>query len=225
MGLGLHFTGGSWLGHLSFLLLLIALLAPSRLWLRAGFVASSAVGLCYAAIYSRDMGHALWMGALLATSLALLARYALGERSARFNEEEEALRHRLCPELSRASARHLIDRGNWINGKAGETLIREDEPISHLFYMVNGEAGVSLHGKWIASCGADDLIGDVTVLSGEPASGTVVLNEDSRFWCVSAPQLRQYLDLHSDVRTAIERQINAALDEKLRTANKALAGE
>jgi len=51
----------------------------------------------------------------------------------------------------------------------------------------------------------------------------VRLTTDSRFWCVSAPKLRQYLDLHPDARTVIERQINSALDRKLRAANAALA--
>ena len=68
-----------------------------------------------------------------------------------------------------------------------------------------------------------DLIGDATALSGEPATGTVRLTRDSRLWCVSAPKLRQYLDLHPDARTVIERQINSALDRKLRAANAALA--
>lgn len=225
MGLGLDFGDNAWLGHLAGLALIVAILSPPMPWMRVGLAISGALALVYALTSPGNLGTALWAALLVIVSLSMLIRYILAEQSAKFSDEENALRDTLMPDLNRAAARHLMDRGNWINGKARETLITEDEAISHLFYLSQGRADVLLKGRIIAHCEAGQLIGDVTALSGEPASGTVKLSENSRFWCISAPQLRQYLDLHPNVRAAIERQINAALDAKLRAANQSLAGE
>lgn len=224
MTLGLHLDNGAWLGHLSFLLLAAAILAPPFPWLRIGVALSALAGLGYALLSIGDPGLAFWQAVLLTISLAMLTRHALNQHKAKFTDEEEALRIAFMAELSRSQARHLMDQGNWINGRAGEELIQEGEAISHLFYLHAGSADISLDGKPIARCGAGELIGDATALSGKPASGTVKLAGDSRFWCISAPRLREYLTLHPPVRTAIERQINAALDAKLRAANTRLAG-
>ncbi|WP_040370960.1 cyclic nucleotide-binding domain-containing protein [Blastomonas sp. AAP53] len=223
MTLGLGFSDGAWLGHLAFMILAIALIAPPMPWMRVGIVLSSIAGLGYALGFANDLGLALWFFVLLVTGASMLLGYLMAERNSRFSSEEEALRASFMDEMTRAGARHLMDQGNWITGRADEILINEGEAISHLFYLHDGAAQISLHGNVVGQVGSGDLIGDATALSGEPATGTVRLIEDSRFWCVSAPKLRQYLELHPDARTVIERQINSALDRKLRAANAALA--
>lgn len=224
MPLGLGFADGAWLGHLAFLLLAVALIAPPMPWMRVGIVLSSLAGLGFALGFANDLGLAFWFFVLLVISASMLARYLMAERGSRFTSEEEALRSSFMGEMTRANARHLMDQGNWITGRSGEILINEGEAISHLFYLHEGTADITLRGQHVGRVSGGDLIGDATALSGEPATGTVRLSVDSRFWCVSAPKLRQYLDLHPDARTVIERQINHALDRKLRAANTALAG-
>jgi CRP-like cAMP-binding protein len=225
MPLGLGFAEGAWLGHLTFLILAVALIAPPMPWMRLGIVAASLAGLGFALGFAKDLGLAFWFFVLLVISASMLARYLMAERNSRFSAEEEALRSSFMGEMTRAGARHLMDQGNWITGRSGEVLINEGEAISHLFYLHDGAAEITLHGNPVGAVSGGDLIGDATALSGEPATGTVRLTTDSRFWCVSAPKLRQYLDLHPDARTVIERQINSALDRKLRAANAALAGD
>jgi CRP-like cAMP-binding protein len=225
MPLGLGFSDGAWLGHLAFLILAVALIAPPMPWMRLGVVLSSLCALGFALGFSNDLGLAFWSIVLLIISGSMLFRYLMAERNSRFSSEEEALRVSFMGEMTRAHARHLMDQGNWITGRNGEVLINEGEAISHLFYMHDGGAEITLHNQHVGAVSAGDLIGDATALSGEPATGTVRLTSDSRFWCVSAPKLRQYLELHPDVRTVIERQINSALDRKLRAANAALAGD
>jgi len=223
LALGLGLENGAWLGHLSMLLLVIAIAAPPVIWLRIGVAASALAGMGYALIDPGAAGLFIWQAALFGLTLAQLVRYRLVQSAARFSSEDEALRAAIAGSLPAAGARHLIDQGNWINGKAGEVLINEGEAISHLFYLHSGGAEVSLGGKPIAMVGAGELLGEATALSGAPATGTVMLARDSRFWCMSAPRLREYLQLHPDARSAIERQINAALDAKLRVTNQALA--
>lgn len=224
MIMGAEFANGGWLAHLAFFLLVAAIAAPPMPWMRIGLILSALAGLAFAILIRGEPALAFWQFVILVVSLAMLTRYLLTERKTRFNEEEEALRSALLPSLQKSAARHLMDQGNWINGQKGEVVIREGEPVTHLFYLFDGKATVTLSGKPIAECGAGDLLGDVTALSGEPATGTVTLASATRFWCIGAPQLRGYLNLHPESRTAIERRINASLDTKLRAANAKLAG-
>lgn len=223
MALGLGFSEGAWLGHLAFLILAISLIAPPMPWMRLGIVLSALAGIVFALVFAKDLGLAFWFFVMLVICASMLIRYLMAERNSRFSSEEEALRASFMGDMTRAAARHLMDQGNWITGRKDEILINEDEAISHLFYLHDGDADVMLHGQHVGAVHGGDLIGDATALSGAPATGTVRLATDSRFWCVSAPKLREYLDLHPNTRTVIERQINTALDRKLRAANAALA--
>ena len=102
--------------------------------------------------------------------------------------------------LSQNRARHLIDQGMWLTGKEGDVLTREGEPVDHLYFLAEGEARVMATGRQVGTCRAGDLIGELTVLSGETASATVILNGPARFWCAPADDLKPYVEANEDIR-------------------------
>ena len=61
-------------------------------------------------------------------AVALPVTLMMAERNSRFSSEEEALRSSFMGEMTRAGARHLMDQGNWITGRAGEVLINAIDP-------------------------------------------------------------------------------------------------
>jgi CRP-like cAMP-binding protein len=130
---------------------------------------------------------------------------------------------RLFAELPRNRARHLIDQGLWLSGKAGDVLTREGEAVDHLYYLAEGEARVVMTGSQVGTCRPGDLIGELTVLSGETASATVILNTPARFWCAPAEDLRPYVEAHEDIRRAIEHGFATVLKAKLRASNRTIA--
>ena len=130
----------------------------------------------------------------------------------------------LLPGLAPARARHFLDQGFWLSGDRGDVLTREDEPVGHLYYLAAGEARVLSHDRQVGTCRAGDLIGEVTVLSGEQASATVFLSGPARFWCAPAKVLRPYLDAHDEVRHSLEQGFATALKSKLRASNRTIAG-
>lgn len=208
--------------HLQYLLLVIAML-PARLFrVRLGVCASAVAGILASGLFSFQPQALVWNALLLAVNLVLLLQYARSNRAVRFTPEEEPMLDVLLAGLPRARARHFLDQGFWLTAKPGETLVREGEPVSHLFYLANGNARVMSAGKQVGACHAGDLIGEVTVLSGEQASATVVLDEAARLWCAPAKTLRLYLDAHHDVRHAVEQSFAAALRHKLQEMNRAV---
>jgi hypothetical protein len=191
--------------------------------LRVLMALAALAGLARALFWTGDMVAALWMGLLLATCLILLGRNLWERRNIRFSDDEKKMIESLVAGLSQSGARHLIDQGLWLTGRKGDVLTREGEPVDHLYYLADGEARVMSQGRQVGTCRPGDLIGELTVLSGETASATVVLDGPARFWCAPAENLKPYVEAHEDIRRAIEHGFATALKAKLRASNRTIA--
>ncbi|MGJ3649857.1 Crp/Fnr family transcriptional regulator [Sphingomonas sp. GlSt437] len=205
--------------------LLLAIAVGPGVGRRARLALAVATGLLavHAATEPGELVSLAWLmtigvGALLAT-LAV----ALRDGRATFNTEEDALRRSIFGALPPRAARHLIDQGWWLSGDAGDELAQEGKPVETLTYLHNGSARVVVMGRDIGGCGAGDLIGEATALSGEPATATVVLASPARFWCVNAAALRSYVAANPELRGPIEQSFRQALRAKLATTNAAMA--
>jgi CRP-like cAMP-binding protein len=208
--------------QLSYALLIAALLAPRMAPLRL-LVALAALVALARALWVGDMVSAVWTGLLLGACLSLLGRTFYERRSVRFTDEEKRMLDSVVAGVSKSRARHLIDQGLWLTGREGDVLTREGEPVGHLYFLAEGEARVMSLGRQVGSCRAGDLIGELTVLSGETASATVILSGPARFWCAPAEDLRPYVEANDDIKRAIEHGFATALKAKLRASNRTIA--
>jgi CRP-like cAMP-binding protein len=208
--------------ELGYALLIAAVLMPRPHQIRLLIGAAALAGIGHA-IWVRDRVSLVWTMLLLAACLAMLGRRLWENRNVRFSAEEQGMLDRLFAELPRSRARHLIDQGLWLSGKAGDVLTREGETVDHLYYLAEGEAQVLSMGSQVGLCRPGDLIGELTVLSGETASATVILNGAARFWCAPADDLRPYVEAHDDIRRAIEHGFATVLKAKLRASNRIIA--
>ena len=222
-GLGSIFSTGSLVGKLAFLLLVIGILSTHYKRARAFVAVAALIGLCHALFWTGSIVAAFWWGLLMIAALLVLGRRLVESAKTRFTAEEEPMLAGLLSALPRGRARHLLDQGFWLSGREGDVLTREEEAVTHLFYLAGGEARVMSHGQQVGLCRAGDLIGEVTVMSGDRASATVVLNGPARFWCAPATVLRPYLAAHDDVRHALEQGFTASLKAKLRASNERIA--
>jgi hypothetical protein len=211
------------MGHLQYLLLVAAMLPARLVRVRIGVAAAAVAGIFASGVFSFQPWALFWNLLLLLVNLVLLLQFARSNAAVRFTPDEEPMLGALLKGLPRARARHFLDQGFWLTGQADEALIREAEPVTHLFYIADGEARVTSGGKQVGRLMAGDLIGEVTVLSGETASATVTLARASRMWCAPAQTLRLYLDAHHDVRHAVELSFATALRHKLQEMNRAVA--
>jgi hypothetical protein len=217
------FTPQGLAAQLPFLLLVLAILSTRYKRARAMVAAGAMVGLSNALLVDENVVAAFWWGLLMVASLMVLGRRLFENATTRFSEEEQGMLADVLSTLPRPHARHLLDRGFWLSGRDGDVLTREGEPVTHLFYLAAGEARVLSHGRQVGTCRVGDLVGEVTVLSGDKASATVVLDGPARFWCAPATVLRPYLKAHDDVRVAIEQGFAASVKAKLRASNELIA--
>jgi hypothetical protein len=222
-GIASAFTPGGLVIQLAFLLLVAAILSTRVDRLRALAAVAALIGFAHSLAFARDVVAAIWWGLLLGAALLVLGRRAAENSKVRFTAEEEAMLNGVFSALPRSRARHLLDQGFWLSGREGDVLTHEDEKVSHLYYLAAGEAKVVSHGRQVGTCRPGDLIGEVTVLSGDEASATVVLAGPARFWCAPASVLRPYIQAHEDVRRALEQGFAASLRAKLRQSNERIA--
>jgi CRP-like cAMP-binding protein len=210
-------------GQLPFALLVAAILSTRAARMRPLIALASVIGLIHALAFAGDAVAALWWGLLLGAALLVIGRRAADDAKVRFSEEEEGMLRGVLSALPRARARHFLDQGFWLSGSDGDVLTREDEAITHLYYLAAGEARVVSHGHQVGTCRAGDLIGEITLMSGDTASATVVLAGPARFWCAPANVLRPYMQTHEEVRRALEQGFAKSLKDKLRKSNERIA--
>jgi hypothetical protein len=172
------------------------------------------VELAHILLSRGDQTTLIWMSILLGSALFLMLFDILSSRRVRMTDEERAMASSALKRTGRATARHFIDQGFWLNGKKGDVLMREGEPVKHLYYLALGEARVLLSGEQVGYCRAGDLIADLPLFSRDEAIATIVLDGPARFWCAPADRIRPYLEVHTKLRRVLER--SAAEDIKER---------
>lgn len=151
----------------------------------------------------------------------LAGRGLFAGRSARFDPHEQRLRKGPFAKMDRGAARHLLDQGLWMDADPGDVLTHEGEPVSHLHWLAEGKAEVIVEETLTGQCGPHSFIGEATVFSGDPATGTVRLVEAARLWSIEAETLRAYTDAHPEVRQILDHGFTRSLAEKLDAMNRA----
>jgi len=212
---------GGWVGHLSYLLLVLSMLMRHIGALRMLAILSAVAGIAYAFWVLADPVGVFWESLLLTVNVGQLGFMHLESRRATFSAEETSLVEKALPELSGRLQRKLLDAGVWSTGAPGTILTREDQAVNDLVYLSSGEALITVGGIGVAACHAGAFVGEMTVLTQEPATGTAVLSETSRYWSIDARVLRQLTRAEPEIRSALGAAFARNLREKLVAANQA----
>lgn len=214
------FTLANLLGG-SALLLAVASVPRATVWLRGALCLVGAVGLVYVLMHGRGIEPAVACGALMTINfIQALFSVSWSGAKVRLSAEEVAMVEHCFDSLPRSTARQLLDQGLWVSGKAGEFLLHEGAPATHLFYLSEGEVSVSSGGRELATSGPGHFFGEITVLAGGPATASVVLKTHARFWCATADSLHSFLSLYPEHKSTLEAAFAGDLRDKLRLANK-----
>ena len=203
-----------------FAALLVAVLWRSQRG-RLGMIAiAGVIGVGYA--YQALGLYAVILPALVALVGGVQAASGLmAGRAARFERHEQPLRRGPLSGMDRAKARTLIDQGLWIDASAGDILTHEGKPVTHLHWIASCQAEVLVEDSPTGKCGPHALVGEATLFSGDPATGTVRLTADSKVWSIEAETLRAYAEAHPDVRQILDHGFTRSLGDKLDAMNRA----
>ena len=99
-------------------------------------------------------------------------------------------------------------------------MTEQGSPVSHLYYLLHGEVEITSNGRRLGACRHGDFIGEMTALTGAPASGTATVVAPTRCWSVPAADLRELVERRQEVEQSLHSCFRRNLLEKLVEANK-----
>lgn len=210
---------GGLVGHTSYLLLVISMLMR-RMWLlRILAIASSLVAIAYDLIWLKDPVGVFWESLLVTVNVVQLSITWVLNHRVRLSHEEIDMVDSHLRSLDRIDQRRLLNSGLWISGEKGTVLTQEGNPVTHLTYLASGGADIFSGGHRVAECVPGAFIGEMTVLTGDSATGTAVLSLPSRYWVIDAEVLRALVARHDHIGHALKAGFADNLRDKLVRAN------
>ncbi|MEQ8602689.1 MAG: cyclic nucleotide-binding domain-containing protein [Marivibrio sp.] len=169
---------------------------------------------------SFNMASAVIQTCWIVISAIGIARIFFLSRRVRFSDEERIFLQHKMPNVPTHLARRFLDSGMWCDLEAGAELTHEGMPVERLVYIADGEAAVVADGRTVGTVRADSLIGEITSVTGEPATASATLTRASRCFCIDALQLRVLMRKHPPIQSAIERLVATEMQKKIVALNR-----
>lgn len=153
--------------------------------------------------------------AWIAISITGILRLYYFQTRARFTCDERVLLAKKLGKLDRRDARRFLDLGSWKTGAPGTVLTEEGEPVPAFIYLAQGAANVTVDGEAVTWIPAESYVGEITCLNREPATATVTLTRESRYFSVDTESLRRFIARNPSACHALESSFAAELGQKL----------
>lgn len=138
-------------------------------------------------------------------------------------EEETRLFDRLLGMEDPGRQQRLRDLMEWCDVEEGEVLMRQHQLDPPLIYLARGEARVECDGRIVGTCGPEEFLGEMSLVSGQTASATVIVAERSRVARFDRDALAHYARAVPEVDTALTHALNRGLAAKVRRMNEAVS--
>jgi CRP-like cAMP-binding protein len=196
--------------------LLVSYSVRDILWLRWFAVAAALTNIPYFLL----QGTVLWppvLWALVFTSMNLfqIARIYLERRPVVLSEDERKLYDLAFRSLRPREFVSLSLVGEWKNAGAGEKVLTEGEPTSHLCISITGSAEVRKRGELIGTMSPGHIIGTALALAGDPSPVEVTFTGPARYMRWSLPTLRKFVDRRPDLRVTLQGLVSRDLARKV----------
>jgi CRP-like cAMP-binding protein len=96
--------------------------------------------------------------------------------------------------------------------ESGTELIREGEPGTVFFVVVDGEVDVRRRGRRVARLGASSFVGEIALLSRSPRTATVVAATPLRVLAISGRDFVELLDTLPELWLKVARTLADRVD-------------
>ena len=129
--------------------------------------------------------------------------------------DAKAARLRSTLELSGASDREIVALASLfdeVDLGPGEVVMREGDLGRELFLIVDGEVAVSLEDRALATIGAGEFVGEMTLFERAPRSATVTTLTPVRAFVAGAPSFATLLN-----DPVVLRKLGSSLARRLRS--------
>jgi len=207
------------LTHLPYALLVISMLMNDMSWLRAIAIVAGVIRIINRAFFEIDPVIVFWEVIFVAVNVMQLAILWYYAKRHRFTGDEQRFAEIMPSGIERRTVRKLLRLAQLRGVEAGASLTFEGEPVRDLIFIAEGVARIEKGGRIVGVCGPGDFVGEMSFVSGEPASATAVSARPMRFLAFEQSRLRAAMETDADLRRALDASFNSNLVGKLAKAN------
>lgn len=98
-----------------------------------------------------------------------------------------------------------------IDFKPGKALIKQGEPGRQFYVILDGEVGVVRDGETLSQRGGTEFYGEISLVSGVPATATVTTTTATRALVISQRNFKTLLERSPNIQMRILRAFSARL--------------
>ncbi len=208
-------------GHLNYILVILSVSMSSMRWLRIFAIASGMVGVVYYGFLVSDKISATWEGIFATVNAVQLAIVLLAGRRRSMTEDEELFIKTVMPTLEPNLRARMLKLARWQTKHPDAVLVEEGQAKPELVFIAKGAASVEKSGTIVGVCGPGDFLGEMSFLTGKPASATVRVANESRCCVFDPGVLKVLLEKNPSIRQTLENSFNRNLVGKLERMNEA----
>lgn len=209
------------LTHLPYALLVISMLMNDMGWLRAIAIAAGVIRIINRAFIDVDPIIVFWEVIFVGVNVVQLLILWYYAKRHRFSEDEQRFAALMPSGVDRRTIRRLLRLARLRHAAEGERLTHEGKAVSELIFIADGVMQIERGGRIVAVCGPGDFVGEMSFVTGAPASATAIAAKPMRYLAFEQGRLHAAIEADSDLRQALDASLNHNLVGKLAKANAA----
>ncbi|HEY8595435.1 MAG TPA: cyclic nucleotide-binding domain-containing protein [Devosiaceae bacterium] len=206
--------------HITYLLLVFSMMMRNISWLRVIAIGSAVASLIYRLFFLFDPVSVAWQSVLILVNLVQLAILWSEHWGGGLSEDELHFIDKVIPNIHRSRARRVFKAGKWKLAGEGERLTTEGVVVPALIFLSSGSVRIDKDGQPVAICGRGDFIGEISFITGEPATADAVAIRPTRYLSFDRVALKRLLDSDSELKNGMEVSFNRNLIDKLVKSNQ-----
>lgn len=209
------------LTHLPYALLVISMLMNDMGWLRAIAISAGVIRIINRAFFEIDPIIVFWEVIFVGVNVVQLLILWYYAKRYRFSEDEQRFAAIMPASIDRRTIRRLLRLAKLRHAAEGQQLTHEGRPVTELVFIADGVMQIEQGGRIVAVCGPGDFVGEMSFVTGAPASATAVAAKPMRYLAFEQSRLRAAIEADNDLRQALDASLNHNLVGKLAKANAA----
>ena len=206
-------------GHFTYFLLIASMLMRRMVTLRVLAVASGLAKIVYRGVFVLDPVSVLWETIFVLVNVVQLGLIWYYEYHHRFNEEHQHFADNMPDTVDRSAIKRLLDLADLERYDPGTVLTTEGIAVTKLVYIADGIVKIEHGDRVVAICGPGDYIGELSFLTGNPATANTTVVKPCRALVFDQQKLTASIAADAVLRRTLESALNKNLAGKLTRAN------
>lgn len=206
------------LGHVAFALIACSFLFTSILWLRIVSVIASICAILFNYYGLENIGWIpiIWNAVFICLNMYHITKIAIATGRTRLTDKEQSVFDKVFKnKMSPANFRYLLSAARMKKQKEGDLLTTQGKIVESLIIIVSGSAEVVIEDNVVAKLEKGDFVGEMSFLTGKPATATVRLAEDTEYIVWNQKSLKKLVGQNPPLHFGLQAVASTQITDKL----------